>query len=148
MTKLRRTHKSPKPGQKPSSQKPLAKRSEARSLRAWSTQVTTTEEWAAWRKQVFQRDGYRCVMCPKTPAAALAFRALRRHLEPHHIIRKIERPDLVYVVDNGVTLCDHCHRSVTGQEALFVVKFTAYVKRLAARAEALSDMTGLWELEA
>jgi 5-methylcytosine-specific restriction endonuclease McrA len=142
------SHKKPKPSQRPASQKPLAKRTEARSVRAWASRVTLTPEWAAWRKQVFQRDGFRCVMCPHTPAAKLAFRALRRHLEPHHIIRKIERPDLVYEVDNGVTLCDACHKHVTGQEALFVVRFTAYVRRVNSRtqelAEALADETG-WE---
>lgn len=145
------SHKRAKPGQRPSSQKPLSKRTEATSLRAWATRVSLTPEWATWRKAVYERDGYRCVMCPRTPAAALAFRARRLHLEPHHIIRKIERPDLVYEVDNGVTLCNACHKQVTGQEALFVVRFSAYVRRVSSHARelaaALADETGFSEQE-
>jgi 5-methylcytosine-specific restriction endonuclease McrA len=114
-----------------------------RSASAWARQVTQTPEWASWRQQVFQRDGYRCVMCPNTPAAKLAFRASRRHLEPHHIQRKIDHPELVYEVDNGVTLCDHCHAKVTDHERDYEKRFQTYVRKLHEREAALHDMTGL-----
>jgi 5-methylcytosine-specific restriction endonuclease McrA len=109
---------------------------------SWSERVTLTPEWAAWRKQVFQRDGYRCIMCPRTPAAALAFRALRKHLEPHHIRRKIDFPQLMYEVDNGVTLCNSCHKMVTGSEAAFEAQFLRYISRLRAREAELYSLNG------
>src|ERR1700679_963152 len=87
-----------------------------RRRKNWSQQVTKTAAWPSWRTSVFRRDGYRCVMCPNTAAAKLAFRASRRHLEPHHILRKIDFPELVYEVDNGVTLCNLCHAKVTDHE--------------------------------
>jgi 5-methylcytosine-specific restriction endonuclease McrA len=102
--------------------------------RSWSQRVRFTPEWAAWRQDVFRRDGFRCVI-PSCQA--------KKNLEPHHIIRKIERPDLIHDIDNGVTLCHDCHEKVTGQEALFVVRFKSYVTRLHAKIAALSDMTGL-----
>lgn len=49
----------------------------------------------------------------------------------------------MYEVDNGVTLCSSHHEQVTGQEALFVVKFQAYIQRLKRQVEALQDLTGL-----
>jgi len=79
-------------------------------------------------------------MCPKRALGEKVSWGVS--LEPHHIIRKIERPDLIHEVDNGVTLCTAHHESVTGQEAAFVVRFSAYVKRMNARAAALADMSG------
>jgi 5-methylcytosine-specific restriction endonuclease McrA len=116
-----------------------------RHRQGWSKCVTFTPEWASWRTSVFRRDGYRCVRCPRTAASLLAFRAARRHLEPHHILRKIDHPELMYEVDNGVTLCDYCHAEVTGNEQKFEAQFQSYVRKLRAREEALSDMSGLEE---
>jgi 5-methylcytosine-specific restriction endonuclease McrA len=117
----------------------------ARRTRAWSQRVTKTAAWANWRQQVFRRDSYACVMCPKTSAAKLTFKAQRRHLEPHHIIRKIDHPELMYEVDNGVTLCNCCHEKVTDHEKEYEARFTIYVRRLRAREEVLLnlDMSGL-----
>lgn len=126
---------------RPSTRSPYRRRSPR--TRAWSRKVTLTPEWAAWRAAVFQRDGFRCIRCPRTPAAALAFKASRRHLEPHHIQRKIDHPEIMYEVDNGVTLCDHCHAEVTGNEQKFEAQFQSYIRKFRAREEALSDMTGL-----
>ena len=131
---------------RPSTRPPYRRRSPHTHSRDWSRRVTLTPEWAAWRTQVFRRDGYRCVRCPRTPAQALLFRASRRHLEPHHILRKIDHPELMYEVDNGVTLCDHCHAEVTGQEQKFEAQFHAYIRKLRAREEALADMSGLEDL--
>lgn len=129
---------------RPSTRQPYRRRT-PRSA-DWSRKVTLTPEWAAWRTSVFRRDGYRCIRCPRTPAALLLFKAARRHLEPHHILRKIDRPDLMLEVDNGVTLCNHCHAEVTGQEQRFETQFKSYVRKLRAREEALSDFSGLGEV--
>ena len=121
-----------KAGGKPKLRMTRSRRPAGRSN--WSQRVRFTAEWAEWRRAVFQRDGYRCVW-PKCPA--------RSGLEPHHIIRKIERPDLIHDVDNGVTLCNSHHEQINGQESLFVIRFQAYVMKLKARVESLQDLTGL-----
>jgi 5-methylcytosine-specific restriction endonuclease McrA len=116
-----------------------------RSSSSWSHAVTLTAAWANWRQQVFRRDGYRCILCPNTPAAKLAFRASRRYLEPHHILRKIDHPELIHDVDNGVTLCNACHEKVTDHEKDYEARFQRYIRRLREQEEALHDMAGLEE---
>ena len=51
-----------------------------------------------WRKAVLLRDNYICQGC-----------GLTESLHVHHKQWKIDRPDLRYDVDNGITLCEHCH---------------------------------------
>jgi len=52
-----------------------------------------------WRKAVMERDGYKCVLCGKHD----------KHLESDHIKPVSERPDLIYEINNGRTLCRTCH---------------------------------------
>ena len=60
-----------------------------------------SDEWREWRTKVFERDDYTCQMCNE--------RGLGLH--PHHIRFKSDFPELIYEVDNGITLCVDCHRS-------------------------------------
>lgn len=53
-----------------------------------------------------------------------------RTLDPHHIIRKADRPDLMFVVDNGVTLCRPCHRMTLNKEKEFAQRFIDYINSL------------------
>ncbi len=58
----------------------------------------------AFRRAVFDRDGYRCVMCGKTEGK----------LDAHHIEDRHAMPNGGYVLENGITLCagddtDNCH---------------------------------------
>lgn len=53
-----------------------------------------------WRRAVFERDGRRCVSCGSDD-----------QLEAHHINRWVDAPWLRVVVDNGMTLCEACHRA-------------------------------------
>lgn len=57
-------------------------------------------EYRLWRQQVFERDNFICQQCGQ----------LRGKIVAHHIKAKHEYPRLVFVVDNGITLCDSCHR--------------------------------------
>jgi len=51
-----------------------------------------------WRKEVFKRDGHKCVKCGSTD-----------NLEAHHIIPWSVAPELRINLNNGETLCNSCH---------------------------------------
>ena len=89
--------------------------------------LSLTPEWRAWRRAVYARDRHICVMC-RIP------RHKNRYVkyDPHHIVRKALRPDLMYVVDNGVTLCRSCHRQTFRQEEIYAPRFVAYIAALRA----------------
>ena len=59
-------------------------------------------EYKNWRKSVFARDDYTCQICGK--------RGVR--LNAHHIKSYAYFPNLRFSVDNGITLCEECHKSV------------------------------------
>ena len=62
--------------------------------------LRTRIEWRQWREKVFKRDDYTCQKC----------HIKGNILEPHHIKKLADYPELVYVVSNGQTLCRKCHR--------------------------------------
>jgi len=55
-----------------------------------------------FRKDVFKRDGYKCVICGRSDV----------NLDAHHITNRKQMPNGGYVKENGITLCDcynGCH---------------------------------------
>lgn len=58
-----------------------------------------TERYKIWRRKVLLRDGMRCTKCGS-----------RKRLHAHHIRQWADYPKLRYVISNGVTLCDACHK--------------------------------------
>lgn len=60
----------------------------------------TCVEYKEWRTAVFERDKYTCQSCGKRT----------RNLEAHHIKEKANYPELMYDINNGVTLCHECHK--------------------------------------
>lgn len=58
-------------------------------------------EYKIWRSAVFQRDGWLCQTC-----------RLRENnkLHAHHIKSWADYPELRFDVENGVTLCEDCHK--------------------------------------
>lgn len=83
---------------------------------AWKGGITSehnkakmTPEYAEWRKAVYQRDHYHCVLCLTHP----------RILHAHHIKMFTEYPELRYDVANGATLCVFCHRKIAHCEHKF-----------------------------
>ena len=67
-----------------------------------SHRVKQTIQWSRWRDTVFSRDNFICQICKQRG----------NHLEPHHIKSKQVYPELVFAVDNGITLCKKCHRDL------------------------------------
>lgn len=68
--------------------------------------ASTTVKDAQWSRSVKDRDGYRCQWpgCGK----------FDKHNDAHHIAPRSARPDLRYVVENGVTLDRFHHNYVHG----------------------------------
>lgn len=61
-----------------------------------------SKDYKVWRSAVFKRDNYTCQMCGK--------RGVK--LNAHHKRSWAEYPDLRYSVDNGISLCECCHKDV------------------------------------
>lgn len=65
-------------------------------------QLRHSKEYIKWRNNVFKRDKYVCQICNK----------LGGNLNAHHIKSFKSYPDLRLNVDNGITLCEECHKKV------------------------------------
>lgn len=64
-----------------------------------SNRLRKTEEWENWRTSVYERDDYICFICQRRGGK----------LHPHHIKKKSLYPELVFDINNGITLCEDCH---------------------------------------
>jgi len=61
--------------------------------------ITGTPEYIQWRSSVLQRDGHHCSICGSNG-----------NLVAHHLASFDENPDLRTDVNNGLTLCEDCHK--------------------------------------
>ena len=59
-------------------------------------------EYTEWRTAVFVRDGFRCQICGKVGG----------RLNAHHIEFFSKCVEKRFDTDNGITLCEKCHRAV------------------------------------
>jgi len=67
-------------------------------------------EYREWRNAVFQRDDYTCQ--GKNHPLDLPRKCgegIKVYLHAHHIKSVSEYPELIYEVNNGITLCKNCH---------------------------------------
>lgn len=58
------------------------------------------KKYREWRDAVFKRDGYICQKCNEWS----------RNLNAHHILDYKTHKEKIYEIDNGITLCENCHR--------------------------------------
>ena len=65
----------------------------------------TRAKYKEWRLAVFTRDNFTCQKCE-----AKSKKGKRIYLEAHHIKSQSEYPELIYDIDNGMTLCHECHK--------------------------------------
>jgi len=75
-------------------------------------------EYLEWRKAVFERDKYTCQMCKQLSTG---------NIEAHHIYPFADFPELRFEIDNGITLCQHCHETIKGQELNHTDQFVALI---------------------
>lgn len=82
---------------------------------------------ASWGRKVKKRDGNKCRWGADGPCATGDGR-----IDPHHIAPRGRRPDLRYVVENGVSLCRTHHEWVHGNsieaEAMGLLSSETYEK--------------------
>jgi len=64
--------------------------------------IRKSTEHSIWRDEVYKRDDYTCQNC----------HARGGRLNPHHIKAFSLYPDLRFSVENGVTLCQRCHKEL------------------------------------
>lgn len=78
--------------------------------------IRHSPEWRIWRTTVFTRDNFRCKFCDST-----------KKLEPHHIHPRRDRPDLVFDLFNGITLCRSCHALTIKREYDYIERCIALI---------------------
>lgn len=72
------------------------------------------ENWEKVREIVLQRDNYRCKICGK------------KATQVHHIHLRSKRRDLLYNINNLISLCDKCHFHRGSEKYFEQTKLIAY----------------------
>lgn len=62
--------------------------------------LRTTLEYKLWREAVWKRDNWTCQFCAKRGGK----------LEAHHIFSFAQYPQFRLTINNGITLCQKCHK--------------------------------------
>lgn len=66
--------------------------------------IRSSLEYKAWRKSVFERDNYACVLCKAVSQKGVAVELNADHIKPFS-----QYPELRFELSNGRTLCRKCH---------------------------------------
>lgn len=62
----------------------------------------TSQRYKQWRLFVLDRDNYTCQECGKKSSMLIV----------HHIVHWAKSPEDRFNVDNGITLCNECHKKI------------------------------------
>ncbi len=91
-----------------------AKRTKRTSFYRSDERNYTDPQYVKWRNEVKNRDKKKCRFpgCMST-----------KRLQVHHIRKWADYPTLRFDITNGITLCQKCHKLVTGQEVFFEALF-------------------------
>ena len=87
-----------------------------------------TTEYKNWRTEVFKRDNYTCQCCGQEGYK----------LNAHHIKSYSENPELRTDVDNGITLCQNCHKKfhhIYGIKNIGIEEIKKHNKQLKSQKE-------------
>lgn len=76
------------------------------------------EKWEQVRNQVLERDNFKCIVCGK-PATQV-----------HHIYLRSKRKDLLYEINNLVSLCDKHHFHTSNERYDEQTALIAFVKHM------------------
>lgn len=79
--------------------------------------IYSMPEYYEWRKSVYSCDGHKCKICGDHNCM----------IHAHHIKRPPLYPELMFDIENGITLCERCHRLTFGKEELFEEELTMIV---------------------
>ena len=71
----------------------------------WNYEDRRSSKYKNWKKQVLTRDNYICQRCDS-----------KENLVVHHIKKFSENKQLRFDVNNGITLCQKCHKEVHKNE--------------------------------
>ena len=66
--------------------------------------LRASKEFKHWREKVFERDNWTCWICEKRGSVKL---------HPHHLKKFSDYPKLRFEINNGLTLCEFCHKTYT-----------------------------------
>jgi len=83
-----------------------------------SEKIRKSIEYIDWRLSILSRDLFMCQCCGK-----------HSNLYAHHILPRRDYPELVFDINNGITLCKKCHETTFGKEYLFIEKFLNIINR-------------------
>jgi 5-methylcytosine-specific restriction endonuclease McrA len=75
-------------------------------IRLNDAMLRSSEEMKKWRRAVLKRDSFTCQDC-----GDFGHTDHRLKLHAHHIITFYENKELIYDVNNGITLCVKCHKN-------------------------------------
>lgn len=85
----------------------------------YANRIYSTREYINWKLSVFERDGRICALCGKQS---------KRTCHAHHILPKRDRQDLLFDINNGITLCKDCHASINKKEYEYVEFFQNMIR--------------------
>ena len=93
----------------------------------WKNGITVKGEilrkslkYKKWRLSVYQRDNFQCQECKEKRS---------NQLQAHHVFPRRDFPEKIFDINNGVTLCEKCHRETFGKECKLINKFLSIIEQ-------------------